>query len=61
MIIYTELQLNIAHMKKHYSRAQAMWGLKAGDLWYTYFFQFSWKQPVRLGARLVSRSNKKMW
>lgn len=52
MIIYTELQLNIAHMKKHYSRAQAFGGggLKAADLWYTYFFQFSWKQPVRLGA-----------
>lgn len=26
MIIYTELQLNIAHMKKHYSRAQAFGG-----------------------------------
>lgn len=54
MIIYTELQLNIAHMKKHCSRAQALGGkeggLKAADLWYTYFFQFSWKQPVRLGA-----------
>lgn len=56
MIICTELQLNIAHMKKHYSRAQALGGegggggLKAADLWYTYFFQFSWKQPVRLGA-----------
>lgn len=51
MIICTELQLNIAHMKKHYSWAQALGGgLKAADLWYTYFFQFSWKQPVRLGA-----------
>lgn len=38
MIIYTELQLNIAHMKKHYSRAEALGGLKAADLWYTYFF-----------------------
>lgn len=55
MIICTELQLNIAYMKKHYSWAQALGGkggggLKAADLWYTYFFQFSWKQPVRLGA-----------